>query len=164
MGFCILGGKENYLRKVLSDKLVSLGKTIGMGATPDEYAEDIQEIYDERYAAGKSDMTISGNNTSQYVSRTTNAAMSYNVPINNNYKYVMALCTTADTGAMIAHSATMSNTVLSITEQQTAMNIGGTTVYGVAKVMIGLASVAHSFSWPKDAWDFQHGLKIVYFN
>ena len=53
MGFCILGGKENYLRKLLSDTLTSLGKTIGMGASPDEYAEDIQEIYDERYEAGK---------------------------------------------------------------------------------------------------------------
>lgn len=55
MGFCILGGKENYLRKLLSEKLTSLGKTIGMGAAPAQYVEDIQEIYDERYTAGRSD-------------------------------------------------------------------------------------------------------------
>ena len=48
MGFCILGGKENYLRKLLSEKLTSLGKTIGMGAAPAQYTEKIQEIYDER--------------------------------------------------------------------------------------------------------------------
>ena len=53
MGFCILGGKETYLRKLLSDKLTSLGKTIGMGAAPAAYTEDIQEIYDERYIAGE---------------------------------------------------------------------------------------------------------------
>lgn len=164
MGFCLLGGKETYLRKVLSDKLTALGKTIGIGAAPAEFSEDIQEIYDERYAAGQTAATITGGTVYEYVSRATSASMSYTIPANNSYKYVMAICTSADTGAMASHSASMGNMLFSVIEQRTSQSIGGQTVYGSAKIMIGLASIAHSFSWTQDSWSFNHGLKIIYFS
>lgn len=53
MGFCILGGKENYLRKMLSDKLTSLGQVIGIGATATAFTDAIQTIYNTRYTDGQ---------------------------------------------------------------------------------------------------------------
>lgn len=54
MGFCILGGKENYLRKVISEKLTSLGEAIGMGASPAQFSDAIQQLADDEYDAGQS--------------------------------------------------------------------------------------------------------------
>lgn len=59
MGFCILGGKENYLRKVISDKLTLLGQTINIGATATAFANAIQTIYDSRYTAGQDSLKTS---------------------------------------------------------------------------------------------------------
>ena len=165
MGFCILGGKENYLRKVLSEKLTALGHAIGIGATPDEFADSIQDVYDDQYAAGEAAMTISGAQSSDVYSRSTTSSMSYTISINNNYKYVAVMCTDADTGAIIAHNApTMSHTLLDLRLPYSAQSIAGQTIYPVARVMIGLASVSHSFSWAADAWGMVHNVRIIYFN
>lgn len=59
MGFCILGGKENYLRKVISDKLTLLGQTINIGASATAFANAIQTIYDSRYTAGQDSLKTS---------------------------------------------------------------------------------------------------------
>lgn len=59
MGFCILGGKENYLRKVLSDKLTSLGESISIGAAASAFSDAIQSIYTNRYADGQDSLKVS---------------------------------------------------------------------------------------------------------
>lgn len=165
MGFCILGGKENYLRKVLSEKLTALGHAIGIGATPDEFADSIQDVYDDQYAAGEAAMVISGAQSSDVYSRSTASAISYTISINNNYKYVAVMCTDADTGSLVAHNApTMSRTLLDLRLPISAQTIGGQTVYPTARVMIGLASVSHTFSWAADSWGFVHNVRIIYFN
>lgn len=59
MGFCILGGKENFLRKTISDKLTSLGWLTNIGATPATYSNNIQSIYDTRYTDGQDSVKTS---------------------------------------------------------------------------------------------------------
>ena len=58
MGFCILGGKESYLRKTLSDLLTSLGQAVGIGATPAQYSTAINNIYSDRYTAGQDSLKV----------------------------------------------------------------------------------------------------------
>lgn len=58
MGFCILGGKETYLRKTLSDLLTSLGEAVGIGATPAEFSSAITDIYADRYTAGQDSLKV----------------------------------------------------------------------------------------------------------
>lgn len=58
MGFCILGGKEGYLRKSLSDKLTSLGQTVGIGAAVADFTNAIQNIYTNRYTAGQDSLKV----------------------------------------------------------------------------------------------------------
>lgn len=58
MGFCILGGKEGYLRKSLSDKLTSLGQTVGIGAAVADFTTAIQNIYTNRYTAGQDSLKV----------------------------------------------------------------------------------------------------------
>lgn len=78
MGFCILGGKENFLRKTISDKLTSLGQAIGIGATATQFANAIQSIYDTRYTAGQDSLktarklTLSSSQTGSNVDITDN--------------------------------------------------------------------------------------------
>ena len=59
MGICILGGHEGFLRKTLSDKLTTLGQTIGIGATAAQFSNAIQSIYDDRYTAGQDSLKVS---------------------------------------------------------------------------------------------------------
>lgn len=58
MGFCILGGKETYLRKTLSDLLTSLGEAVGIGATPAQFSSAITDIYNDRYTAGQDSLKV----------------------------------------------------------------------------------------------------------
>ena len=58
MGFCILGGKESYLRKTLSDLLTSLGQAVGIGATPAQFSTAINNIYTDRYTAGQDSLKV----------------------------------------------------------------------------------------------------------
>lgn len=58
MGFCILGGKESYLRKTLSDLLTSLGQAVGIGATPAQFSTAINNIYTTRYTAGQDSLKV----------------------------------------------------------------------------------------------------------
>ena len=58
MGFCILGGKESYLRKTLSDLLTSLGQAVGIGATPSQFSTAINNIYTQRYTAGQDSLKV----------------------------------------------------------------------------------------------------------
>ena len=58
MGFCILGGKETYLRKTLSDLLTSLGQAVGIGATPAQFSTAINNIYTDRYTAGQDSLKV----------------------------------------------------------------------------------------------------------
>ena len=53
MGFCFLGGRENPLRKAISDKLTALGQAVNMGAMASAFTTAIQNIYDNRYTAGQ---------------------------------------------------------------------------------------------------------------
>ena len=59
MGFCVLGGKENVLRRALSQTLTSLGEAVGIGASVTAFTSAIQSIYTDRYTAGQDSLKVS---------------------------------------------------------------------------------------------------------
>lgn len=112
------------------------------------------------YQAGKTAMTVSGNVSSNIFSRSTTGAISYTIPINNSYKYVLVMCSDADGGNNSTGQATMTGTLFSKNAPTTSNTNPG---YSWTKIIIGLSSISHNFSWPKDSWDFTHKVDIFYF-
>ena len=112
------------------------------------------------YSAGASAARISGGMSGDIFSRSTTGAMTYTIPVSTQYKYVMVLCSDTDGGNNSTASASMTGALISTNAPTTSHNSG----YSYAKIMIGLASVSHTFTWPKDAWEFSHSARAVYFN
>lgn len=143
MGFCLLGGKENYLRKVISDKLTALGEIIGMGASATQYADAIQDIYDSRYTAGQDSLKTDRKLTLPAAATGTNydiadnwytrvdASAVYNAGITNGRAAVTSECTEIFTGTL-AHSGD-SKTITTSRACLIFMRTGSNNVYGVYK-------------------------------
>lgn len=113
MGFCILGGKENYLRKVLSDKLTSLGQTINIGATATAFASAIQTMYDSRYTAGQDSLKTARKLT------LTSSQTGSNINIADNWY------TTCDASAVYTagQNSVKTSRKLTLTASQTGTNV-----------------------------------------
>lgn len=113
MGFCILGGKENYLRKVISDKLTSLGQTINIGATATAFASAIQTMYDSRYTAGQDSLKTARKLT------LTSSQTGSNIDIADNWY------TTCDASAVYTagQNSVKTSRKLTLTSSQTGSNV-----------------------------------------
>lgn len=113
MGFCILGGKENYLRKVISDKLTSLGQTINIGATATAFASAIQTMYDSRYTAGQDSLKTARKLT------LTSSQTGNNINIADNWY------TTCDASAVYTagQNSVKTSRKLTLTASQTGSNV-----------------------------------------
>lgn len=113
MGFCILGGKENYLRKVISDKLTSLGQTINIGATATAFASAIQTMYDSRYTAGQDSLKTARKLT------LTSSQTGSNIDIADNWY------TTCDASAVYTagQNSVKTSRKLTLTSNQTGSNV-----------------------------------------
>ena len=113
MGFCILGGKENYLRKVISDKLTSLGQAINIGATATAFANAIQTIYDSRYTAGQDSLKTDRKLT------LTSSQTGNNINIADNWY------TTCDASAVYTagQNSVKTSRKLTLTASQTGSNV-----------------------------------------
>lgn len=126
---------------------------------PAGYYSGIEVDGSVAYAAGQDDLRISGRLSASIYSKSQTGAMSYTIPVNNNYKYVLVLCSDADGGNNSTASASMTGALFSINAPTTGNSNPG---YSYAKIIMGLASISHTFSWPKDAWEFTHNVNIVY--
>jgi len=97
MGFCILGGKESYLRKTLSDLLTSLGEAVGIGATPAQFSEAISDIYTDRYTAGQDSLKVNRKLT------LTESQTGTNVDITDNWYTSVNASAVYNAGKVDAH-------------------------------------------------------------
>lgn len=113
MGFCILGGKEGYLRKSLSDKLTSLGQTVGIGAAVADFTNAIQNIYTSRYTEGQDSLKVARKLT------LTSSQTGTNVNITDNWY------TTCDASAVYTagQNSLKVDRKLTLTSSQTGSNV-----------------------------------------